>query len=486
MKLSAEAKDVIEALEESKQNLFITGRAGTGKSTLLQHFRDTTKKRVAVVAPTGIAALNVKGQTIHSFFKFKIGMTEHDVQMTSNEELAKLMKKLDLLIIDEISMVRADMFDCVEKFLRLNGPVPGQAFGGVQIAVIGDLFQLPPVVAPHEQQMFIHKYESPYFFDSKAYQKGEFEIAELTEVYRQSDHEFIDMLDKMRIGQIEPRHIHKINETCCATYSPESRKAAMPADYGYGTGNGGYGGRDPFDGVDSFDGSGDGETVIDLEEDISEFKSKKKSQAKKASLADARVISLVTTNAMADTINQKELDRIQSPAKTYRGSLMGTFDQKNAPVPQALILKLGAQVMTVKNDPMGRWVNGDVGVVKKLGMSSVHVQFENGKIEEVESESWESVRYEYDDMNHTVSSEVVGKYVQLPVKLAWAVTIHKSQGKTFEKAIIDFGKGTFAHGQAYVALSRVKSLEGITLLTPLSPRDVQVDERIVNFLSSRV
>ncbi len=492
MKLSAEAQDVIEILEGSKQNLFITGRAGTGKSTLLSHFRDTTKKNVAVVAPTGIAALNVKGQTIHSFFKFKIGVSEQDMHVTTNAELAKLYKKIDILVIDEISMVRADLFDCIEKFLRLNGPTPGEPFGGVQIVVIGDLFQLPPIVSPHEQYLFTSKYESPYFFDSKAYQRGEFQVAELTEVYRQSDHEFISILDKMRIGQIEPNHIYKINSICCTNGSFDKKNARGAPQYS----EGGYGGE--YDGIDVFDGDGS-ETIISLDAEESAGSRSGKFGGSKAGSKSAngfsgkndvgnsaaRVIHLVTTNAMADSINEKELKKIDSPSKTYKGSLVGTFDQKNTPVPSALVLKTGAQVMMVKNDAVGRWVNGDIGVVKKMGSTSIHVLLENGKTEEVESESWESVRYEYDDMSNAVSSEVVGKYVQLPVKLAWAVTIHKSQGKTFDKAVIDFGKGTFAHGQAYVALSRVRSMEGITLLTPLSPRDVQVDERIINFLSSR-
>lgn len=487
MKLSDEAKDILEVLEDSKQNLFITGRAGTGKSTLLQHFRDTTKKQVAVVAPTGIAALNVKGQTIHSFFKFKIGVTERDVNIISQEEVAKIFKKLDILVIDEISMVRADLFDCIERFLRLNGPMPGQTFGGVQIIAIGDLFQLPPVVSPQEHYIFSSKYESPYFFDSKAYQKAEFEIVELTQVYRQNDRSFIDMLDKMRVGEIEHSHIHHINTTCCETYSSSGRsRNAQNGGYqnSYGQGDDQNAGGSENDS----DVQEDYEAVIDLDEGLKKEASKKaKAQHEKNKKKNGgeRVIHLVTTNAMAETINLRELRAIKSPSKIYKGAMVGSFDQKNTPVPAALELKLGAQVMTVKNDMQGRWVNGDVGTVKKLNSSSIHVQFENGKIEEIQGESWESIKFEYDEVYDSISSEVVGKFTQIPVKLAWAVTIHKSQGKTFERAVIDFGKGTFAHGQAYVALSRVKSLEGITLLTPLSPRDVQVDERIVQFLSSR-
>lgn len=482
MKLSDESKDILDLLENSSQNIFITGRAGTGKSTLLQHFRDTTKKNIAVVAPTGIAALNIKGQTIHSFFKFKIGVIDRDISIISDETLSKLYKKLDTLVIDEISMVRADLFDCVERFLRLNGPKPGEFFGGVQMVAIGDMFQLPPVVAPHEQYVFIDHYQSPYFFDSKSYPKGNFQIAELTEVYRQSDTEFVSILDRIRTGRMDENDLYKINSVCCLDFSQNFNQDSVSDSGG-------------FQSESDYQFGGDYELVIDMDNDSSEgiggktksgahSKNAGKSSLNKKKKMPSDAIYLVSTNASAEVINNKKLTEIYGAAKTYKGHVQGAFDRKTTPAPEALVLKVGAQVMMLRNDPMGRWVNGDLGIVKKLNSTSINVQLRNGKTEEVESESWESVRYEFDSKQNRVSSEVVGKYIQIPVKLAWAVTIHKSQGKTFDNAIIDFGKGTFAHGQAYVALSRVRSLEGIQLTKPITRRDIQVDQRVVDFLIS--
>jgi ATP-dependent DNA helicase PIF1 len=422
MNISDESKEILNLLESTNQNVFITGRAGTGKSTLLKHFRDTTKKNIAVIAPTGISALNVGGQTIHSFFKFKIGIIDREVGLISDKKLRDLYKKLDTLVIDEISMVRSDLFDCIEKFLRLNGPKPGQVFGGVQIVAIGDMFQLPPIVSSYEYDFFTNHYESPYFFDAKSYSKASFEIIELTKVYRQSDIDFINILDKIRTGDADDSDIAYLNSLCCESY--DTSKVSNDS------------------------------------------------------------INIVSTNASADTINNSRLNQVSGSAKTYKGKYNGSFDRKSTPVPDILNLKIGAQIMMLRNDSLSRWVNGDIGIVKKLGNSSIHVQLLNGKIEEVESETWESVKYEFDNKNNRISSEVIGKYIQIPVKLAWAVTIHKSQGKTFDSAIIDFGRGTFAHGQAYVALSRVRSVEGIKLVKPLTKRDIQVDQRIIDFMAS--
>lgn len=511
--LSDESKDIINILENTSENLFITGRAGTGKSTLLNYFREHTKKNVVVVAPTGVAALNVRGQTIHGFFKFKIGVTEHDVKKLNPDTLdGKMYHKIDTLIIDEISMVRADMFDCIEKHMRLNGKNPEEAFGGAQIIVIGDLFQLPPVVGYGEQHIFETKYESPYFFDSKAYKAGSFAIVELTHVYRQHDPHFIDILDKIRTGEAMMQHVEYINSRCYV------ESGAPQARSGYG--------RTLTSGSDLIYVDDDGlpvearqgvnssvsthealqEKSIDKEKSekiraIEELKNQfgmttgsatapvsstlsTSGQGHISAHADVPLLSvyLVTTNALAESINAKKLQELKGDTKTYKGTLTGRFDQRNIPAPAELILKIGAQVMTLKNDPGGRWVNGDIGVVQRLNLDSVRIKFEDGHVEDVVGDSWEMVKYEYDSINDKLGSEVVGKYTQIPVKLAWAVTIHKSQGKTFDKATIDFGAGAFAHGQAYVALSRVRSLEGITLKTRLTPRDVRIDERVREFL----
>ena len=481
--LSEESKDLLNLLENTSENLFITGRAGTGKSTLLNYFRDTTKKNVGVVAPTGVAALNVRGQTIHGFFKFKIGVTENDIKKLDPESITgRMYQKVDVLIIDEISMVRADMFDCIEKFMRLNGKDHAQPFGGAQVVVIGDLFQLPPVVGYGEQHIFETKYESPYFFDSKAYKQGMFGIFELTHVYRQNDPVFIDILDKIRTGEADLNHVEYINKQCYVQDSTYTKKKI-----------GRTLGRDDVIYV-----SDEG---VPFEEEVTEVIEKKKESpvsiiddlkkqfglttvGSSTVVEDSAGVSvyLVTTNSLAETINTKKLSELKGESRTYKGSLTGRFDQKNIPAPHELTLKVGAQVMTLKNDPGGRWVNGDIGVVEKMLHDSVKIKFEDGREETVVGDSWEMVKYDYDPVFDSLGSEVVGTYSQLPIKLAWAVTIHKSQGKTFDKATIDFGSGTFAHGQAYVALSRVRSLEGITLKTPLTAKDVRIDERVREFL----
>jgi hypothetical protein len=485
----------------------------------------------------------VKGQTIHGFFKFKIGMTMHDVKKITAEIDQKMYQKIDMLIIDEISMVRADLFDCIDRFLRLNGKDMHQPFGGVQIVVIGDLFQLPPVVGPGEGYIFETKYESPYFFDAPAYKGGSFQVIELTHVYRQQDPVFIDILDKIRTGEADMQHVEYINRMCLEidgkkiTMSDAQSADAAVEDSQYVNDEG-----IPIDdqerdeqgnivvradlraaskaaaknaalvGKDEEKDAQKNSLISDLKKefDLAGIKGLKfgVSSASSASLhsqsaaggsdggasdsisnalgeAESKKLTvyLVTTNALADKINTEELAKIKTPSKIYKGALVGRFEQKNAPAPEQLELKLGAQVMTLKNDPSGKWVNGDIGTVVKMLDASVRVRFEDGRVEEVIGDTWEMVRYEYDEITEHLGSEVVGKYTQIPIKLAWAVTIHKSQGKTFDTAIIDFGKGTFAHGQAYVALSRVRSLQGITLKNPLRAQDVRIDERIRDFLA---
>ena len=532
LKLSDESKDVVDTLENSGENLFITGRAGTGKSTLLGYFRSTTKKNVVVVAPTGVAALNVRGQTIHGFFKFKIGVTVQDVKKITAEIDQKMYKKIDMLIIDEISMVRADLFDCIDRFLRLNGKNPAEPFGGVQIVVIGDLFQLPPVVGPGEGYIFETKYESPYFFDAPAYKQGGFQVIELTHVYRQQDPVFIDILDKIRTGEADMQHVEYINRMCLeidgkkVTMTDMQTADAVVSDSLYVSDEGipiDDEERDEdgnivvrknmhansqsksvnsnhlkHDAQSSENNSEKNKLIEDLKKqfDASGIKGLSFGIKSTTGVSDAipksntledgvkkLTVYLVTTNALADKINTEKLEEIKTPSKIYKGALVGRFEQKNAPAPEQLVLKLGAQVMTLKNDPGGKWVNGDIGTVEKLLDASVRIRFEDGRVEEVVGDTWEMVRYEYDELHDQLESEVVGKYTQIPIKLAWAVTIHKSQGKTFDTAIIDFGKGTFAHGQAYVALSRVRSLQCITLKNPLRAQDVRIDERIRDFLT---
>ena len=489
-------QEILDTMENADRNLFITGRAGTGKSTLLKKFKESTKKNIVVLAPTGVAALNVGGQTIHSFFKFKAGVTLQNVTkvVTSDRDAGpggptkqtpKVYEKVDTIVIDEISMVRADLFDCIEKFMRLNGKKPGEYFGGAQIILIGDLFQLPPVVTREEMHIFTTKYDSPYFFDAKSFYAGKFEVIELTQVFRQQDENFISMLDKIRLGEADYDNIEYINSVCYDGPPVSSNQ---------------FGGRSSFQEPDEFSkkkktddsfgegdfGDGEYQEKVIVYENPAPKKSASKSLSKTGKISKEEIsVSLVTTNAMTDTINNAKLKDLKTEQKTFKGTITGRFDVKNAPTSPDLVLRLGAQVMAIKNNMEGKWVNGDIGFVIDFVPNGAKVRFQNGKVHEIERENWEMNRFEYDEVFDNISSEVVGTFSQIPLKLAWAVTIHKSQGKTFDKAVIDFGKGAFAHGQAYVALSRVRSLEGITLKTPLSPRDIQVDQRIKDFLAGQ-
>lgn len=409
---------VLDALEGSNENLFVTGKAGTGKSTLLQYFRATTAKNVAVLAPTGVAALNVGGQTIHSFFKFGTEVTLEKVKRLARSERA-LYEKLDAIVIDEVSMVRADLFDCVEKFLRLNGRSEGEPWGGVQIIAFGDLFQLPPVVPPDERHIFEDHYAGPFFFNAFAFDELDLSLVELATVYRQSDAEFIAFLDRVRRGEIDAAAIARFNAAA----------------------------------------------VRELEE------------------KDASAIVLVPTNAQADTINATALRTIAGAERVYRGAVEGAFSERDFPTAIALALRVGAQVMLLKNDPEGRYVNGDLAVVEKLSPSSVRVRFPDGTHEEIVPSRWEKVRHGFDPSEGAVRTEIVGAFTQLPLRLSWAVTIHKGQGKTFDRVRIDLGRGAFAPGQIYVALSRCRSMEGIALTAPMRERDVIVDARVREFLA---
>ncbi len=423
--LSIEFKEILDQLENSNEHAFITGRAGTGKSTLLQLFRKTTRKRCAVLAPTGIAALNVKGQTIHSFFGFPPKMINpSDIQKRPNH---RLFKKLDTLIIDEISMVRADMMDNIDRFLRINRNI-NTPFGGVQMVLFGDLFQLPPVVASDfERRIFTEHYDSPYFFSSTIIQSElTVPMIELHQVYRQAERRFINLLDNIRTRSIDYDDMEEINSR-----------------------------------------------YVDIPEDTDYF------------------ITLCSRNATADEINRKELAKLNSENFLYPAKITGNFQSRIFPTEQVLSLKQGAQVMFVKNDPQKRFVNGTIGKILHCDKETITVSipdiheigFTSIVIEPLE---WEIIKYQRDpDNKDRITTNIVGTFTQYPVKLAWAITIHKSQGKTFDKVIIDLGRGAFEYGQTYVALSRCKTLNGIILKNPIRPRDIMVDEKVREFYENK-
>lgn len=422
-RLSEEFKYALALLESGDKHVFITGRAGTGKSTLLQIFAKTSDKRIAVLAPTGIAALNVGGQTIHSFFGFPPRIL--DPSEIKKKKNYRLFQNLDLIIIDEISMVRADMLDQIDQFLRVNRK-SNAVFGGINMVFFGDLYQLPPVISsPIEKEYLRARYKNPYFFSAHVmHDLRDFELIDLKRVYRQSEKRFIKLLDNIRSHFFDYDDLEDIN----ARYNPQFKEE-------------GY-------------------------------------------------ITLSARNATVDRINHESLMELKTEMYEYNASVIGDFTSKLFPCPLTLKLKVGAQVMFVKNDPERRFVNGTIGIIKSLGANVIQVQIEVGhaeaKVINIERMEWEIIKYQLDPVDkNKINTKVVGTFEQFPINLAWAITIHKSQGKTFDKIIIDLGSsGAFAHGQTYVALSRCRTLDGIVLKQKLRPQDIIVDPAINSFLSS--
>lgn len=406
--------NILDQLEYTTDHYFITGKAGTGKSTLLQVFRSTSKKRLVVLAPTGIAALNVKGQTIHSFFGFPPRLLNPDeITVRRNRSL---YKNLDLIIIDEISMVRADLLDNIDLVLRINRDST-KPFGGVQMVLFGDLFQLPPVVSTQfEKQYFSSVYASPYFFSAKVMQHFKYHQIELYKVYRQHERQFISLLDAIRQNTLEFEDFELLNQ----------RLVEIPQD--------------------------------------KEF-----------------YITLCSRNDIANKINTEELSYLPTEKYTFLASITGEFNPQLFPTDWTLELKEGAQVMLLKNDPQRSYVNGTIGIIESCTNDSIRIKLEKSTIE-IEKHTWEIIRYELNPENpSSISSKVIGTFTQYPIKLAWAITIHKSQGKTFDKIIIDLGRGAFEAGQTYVALSRCRTLEGIILKQPIRNKDIFIDERITEY-----
>jgi ATP-dependent DNA helicase PIF1 len=413
----------IDLVLNTDTNLFVTGKAGTGKSTFLRYIAENTTKQKAILAPTGLAAINIQGQTIHSFFKLGPGASFKDgIKIGNKLKENKVIEKLELLIIDEISMVRADMLDIIDTILR-TARSDIRAFGGVQVIFIGDLYQLSPIVKYEELELLKRIYPTPYFFSANVFNYllqnlgNHLEFIELDKIYRQNQPEFIELLNKIRFNRIGYNELNDLN---------------------------------------------------------------KKVNPNWITLDDKHII-LTTRNDQAAKLNQERLNKIDSPVQKYKGKISGDFNPKNLPTELDLELKVGARVMFVKNDLYGKWVNGTLGTVKKLGFVSVEVELDEGKVVVVEKEDWQIYHASFDQGTNSIVNESVGSFNQLPLKLSWAITIHKSQGQTFNKMILDLGKGAFSAGQTYVALSRCSNLEGLVLASPIRKNDIRTDYNVVNF-----
>lgn len=427
IEINADFEEAIKKMEDENTNLFITGKAGAGKSTLLSYFCKNTKKEYAVLAPTGVAALNVKGQTIHRFFNFYVDITPTKIQkgeVKPKEDNEKLYKNIKTIIIDEVSMLRADLLDCIDIFLKHYGPRPGERFGGIQMIFIGDLYQLPPVVIGKEAELFNKHYKSPYFFSSHAFENFEIEVIELDKIYRQKDINFINLLNKIRNNSVESKDIELLNTRHIGNYKPEESKF---------------------------------------------------------------FINLTSTNSKADEINKEYLSKLKGKAYKATAEILGDFDKSSYPTSVELEYKLGSQIMLLNNDSNDRWVNGTIATIEKKKKDEEGREYlvirliDKKKYYNIAPYKWEISRYYFDGIK--IESEVVGSFVQYPFRLAWAITIHKSQGKTFDNVIIDIGRGVFATGQMYVALSRCTSFEGVILKTPIKKNHIRTDYRIFSFLT---
>lgn len=424
-----EFQNALRLIQYTRQSVFLTGKAGTGKSTFLKHVCKVTKKKYVVLAPTGIAAINAGGSTLHSFFKLPFhpllpddpnfqGKKLHDTLKYSSDH-RKLIQNIELVIIDEISMVRADIIDFIDKVLRIYSRNMREPFGGKQVLLVGDIFQLEPVVKADEREIISRFYPNPYFFSARVFQEMELVAIELTKVYRQTDKVFVGVLDRIRTNTAGSADLQLLNTRCNA-----------PIHKG--------------------------------ENDM--------------------YITLATRRDTVDHINEQKLAELPGEAVKLQGEIHGEFPENSLPTLMELIVKPGAQVIFIKNDQEKRWVNGTIGTISGLSDDGImYVVTEDGKEFDVHKESWSNVRYRYNETEKKIEEEELGTFIQYPIRLAWAITVHKSQGLTFSRAIIDFSGGVFAGGQTYVALSRCTSLEGIQLKREITRADIFVRPEIVSF-----
>lgn len=417
-------------VEKTDMSLFLTGKAGTGKTTFLREVVRYTKKKCIVLAPTGIAAVNAGAMTIHSFFQFGLGpfvqgVIEPKSDFRINKSKLELIRHLQLLIIDEVSMVRADLMDHIDvelRRIRRNS----KPFGGVQLLMIGDLQQLPPIAHGGEDELLRQYYKTLYFFSSAALKSMKYSCIELKNVYRQTDRHFIDILNHARDCTLTSQDISDLNARYIPGFSPK-----------------------PEDGY----------------------------------------IRLMTHNRQVDYVNETEMEKLDSKPYTFVAAVTGTFPEESYPTTDSLTLKKGAQVMFIKNDPERRFINGTLGEVKSIDKNSIAVRLtESGTVIDVEPMEWQNIRYQFDEESKEISSKQIGRFKQYPLKSAWAITVHKSQGLTFDKALIDV-HAAFSPGQAYVALSRCRTLDGLVLSSPVSAsvfmRDNAVDA-YMNYISRPV
>lgn len=428
-----EQKNALDLITHTRQSVFLTGKAGTGKSTFLKNLCETTNKKFVVLAPTGISAINANGMTLHSFFKlpFRPMMPDDpDLDLRNGrifdffkyrKDHRKMIREVELIIIDEISMVRADTIDCIDRILRVYSENMRQPFGGKQMVFVGDIFQLEPVVNGETRQIIQRFYPNPFFFSARVFNETSLIPIEFTKVYRQSDPHFIAILDNIRSGTTDAMELMKMNERVNASFKPKE---------------------------------------------------------------DEMYITLATKRDNVDFINEKKLAELPSTEIRIQGVIDGDFPESSLPTSQELVIKEGAQVMFIHNDMdwPRRWVNGTIGIVSAIDEEgNVFVLLENGSEYLVEVNTWRNYRYRYNEKERRIEEEILGTFTQLPLKLAWAITIHKSQGLTFSHVVVDFTGGVFAGGQAYVALSRCTSLEGIVLKKSIERTDIFIRQEIRDF-----
>ena len=429
---NAEFQDALNLIQYTRQSVFLTGKAGTGKSTFLRYVCENTKKKYVVLAPTGIAAINAGGSTMHSFFKLPFHPLPPDDPNLSlqrgriheffkyTKPHRKLLEQIELVIIDEISMVRADIIDAIDRILRVYSHNLREPFGGKQLLLVGDVFQLEPVVKNDERDILNRFYPTPYFFSARVFGQIDLVSIELQKVYRQTDPVFVSVLDHIRTNTAGAADLQLLNTR-------------------YGS------------------------QIEESEADM--------------------YITLATRRDTVDSINEKKLAELPGDPITFEGVIEGDFPESSLPTSQELVLKPGAQIIFIKNDFDRRWVNGTIGVISGIDEEeeTIYVITDDGKECDVKRESWRNIRYKYNEEKKQIEEEELGTFTQYPIRLAWAITIHKSQGLTFSRAVIDFTGGVFAGGQAYVALSRCTSLEGIQLKKPVSRADVFVRPEIIGF-----